>query len=112
MSHTKTPWDADRATTIYLHHAPEDALVMTEIAEKVEPYEDFNTVGYIFSEKDASFIVRAVNSFEAMREALEHMTEALGYWMNIEHEDAEHRTFDEEALSKAQHALTLAGGKD
>lgn len=70
MAHTKTPWELSRDSfgveRIWAHVNDEDGCDWIDVAS----CEGDGSIPYEQRQANAAFIVRAVNSFEAMRDAL------------------------------------------
>lgn len=114
---SKAPWEAERTVGISING---ENVRVIEIAETAKPYEYFSTIGYVFSSEHADTIIAAVNSHQAMKEALEdglHMIiESIKDYEELMVDDEKSMTYGPwvadmyNTRHKIEKALTLANG--
>ena len=100
--HTKTPWRLGGFASIWSGVQEQSAISSDLVC--VLPELDENREG------NAEFIIRAVNSHDALVEALEEARNCLATWMEIA-EPNDVRGYDEDAIKQIDKALKLAKGK-
>ena len=94
-----------KTTQVYIENQPSQWMLYEgKSSFGADPY------AYTDSEEKANHLVRACNSFEAMRAALEGIVAFLSVQRTLA--PSKRGPLDEQALLAAQHALTLADGKD
>ena len=102
MNHTPTPWT---------HQTPKFGESITIITDMCTPLghiyvKDTSKRAYEEANANAAFIVQAVNSYQAMREALQKLLTTTE--LNLDELEQE----TQEALAQAKAALALADGKE
>lgn len=113
MNHTPTPWRHQKGNTYFqklgqlitteLVYSQEGKWIAATIQQNGENYETSDNF-----RQDAELIVKAVNSYQAMKEALEKL---VRYWGKTGPEYAQYDKL-EDYIQMAKRALTLANGKD
>ena len=111
MNHTPTPWTYKRSCLPNgIEQSWDCAIIDSEkciVAETfgiVDGYQDRPSIA------NAEFIVRACNSHEAMKEALQGIVAYLSVQRTLD--PTKRGPLDEQSLLAAQHALTVAEGKE